>query len=1042
MRVLLATGSPPGYMLPPQLGDEQVNCGPDWPDETGPDGRVRSIRTPAGPYDLTLVAAKLPPGQEPDIVACLVDSSRRSLPRNLSSFRCPRVLLLADTHHLGSPLIGALRYIASEPYTRVVVLYDRHHASFLMASGLRDLHWFPGLTFPHGDAAVRAARRDGSRASRIAFVGQVGKHHPRRPRLFDALKARGLPLSAQPLPQVEALGFYGASLVGLNASLNGDLNLRTFEILAAGGALLTDRLAPSSGLGSILADGREMATYGSPEEMVERAAHLIAHPGEALAMGVAGAEWFDQNMGEARRRAAFRDLAFDGTHVPGFEFSTAEKTRVYFGGNMNLLLRGMMVYEAVQEIHRLEETVQVALDEDAPAEFGEMCATLPRVGITEVGGPADLSVVCASKIPAHSLMGSKNIWCWDIKATEVEGITKALTAQGFTVASRDVALFTRSVRVLPEISASSLAEQGRALFTKGDLKGALEHGQAALAKDTHCVPALVLIGELALAREGAKLAERVLSQAMDLRPGDPAIELLLGDALCMQGKLGAAAECFKSVLESCPNDLRALLAFARLRAFENDLPAAVTLLRHAARNHPASAVAMQELGNCLKKGGALLEALQWHRRALGYRDAIPLPRTGARRRALFVAQHPSTWTSMASIHEAFRADPRWETTLVALPYNHPYFPDAADREAIFGFLEKEGLPFVRWNTFELKPDCADVVFLQNPYDITRPSGWRTQELMRVIPRIAYAPYAIEIGGTSEDTMYQFNQPLQNLAWAVFARSEEHRALFAKHGRAGNAHVIATGHPKFDLLCSLPPVAPDSDLAAFARGRPVVLWNPHFDVRPDGSGYSTFLTWWKFLPEECARRPDMAFIIRPHPLFFTTLEARKLLTREQIDGFLKACADAGNVLIDRGPSYLGVFAIADAIVSDGASFLIEFGATGKPVCYLHNPKGPLARLDYEVDLAFVREKCAWALKEDDLRRFLDGVRRVDARELDGSAASARRALSVNPDGAGRAIRRAVDARLDAELQAMDFQNGRENNAGARSARSGGDTVIGY
>ena len=66
MRVLLATGSPPGYMLPPQLGDEQVNCGPDWPDETGPDGRVRSIRTPAGPYDLTLVAAKLPPGQQPD----------------------------------------------------------------------------------------------------------------------------------------------------------------------------------------------------------------------------------------------------------------------------------------------------------------------------------------------------------------------------------------------------------------------------------------------------------------------------------------------------------------------------------------------------------------------------------------------------------------------------------------------------------------------------------------------------------------------------------------------------------------------------------------------------------------------------------------------------------------------------------------------------------------------------------------------------------------------------------------------------------------
>ena len=70
-----------------------------------------------------------------------------------------------------------------------------------------------------------------------------------------------------------AVGFYGASLVGFNTSRNGELGLRVFEVLAAGAALLTDRLAPESGIGGLLADLHDFASYGSLEELVERAAH-------------------------------------------------------------------------------------------------------------------------------------------------------------------------------------------------------------------------------------------------------------------------------------------------------------------------------------------------------------------------------------------------------------------------------------------------------------------------------------------------------------------------------------------------------------------------------------------------------------------------------------------------------------------------------------------------------------------------------------------------------------------------------------------------
>lgn len=1021
MRVLFSTSSPARYMMPPVFGDEQVNCGPDWRDERALDGRVCSLATPAGEYDLAAVAAKLPPEQRPDVVVCLVDASWRNVPRNLAAFNCPQVLLVADTHHQRSPLIGMLRYLASESFARVVFLYDRHHAAFFHAAGFRQLHWFPGLTFPHSDAVVQAARR-AVREPQLAFVGQAGSLHPRRARLLAALAQRGVKVAARPLRQRDALGHYGASLLGFNASLNGDLNLRVFEILAAGAGLLTDRLAPAAGLARLFPDGRELAVYAGEAELAAMAGEWLGRPAEARALGAAGAKWFDAHLGERRRRAAFQALAFDGVSLPEFEFDVDETTRVFFEGDTDRLLQGVMVYEGVQELHRQQETVTVELGPQAPAELAGLFSTLARVRITSPGEePApDLAVFGRGEMEAVGATRAARLWCHDAVPADFDELEQELGAAGFSLESREVAVLLRTEKAAaappPALASAAGVARAREFFTRGNLKAALDLARDALARDRRCVAALVLLGEIALARQGGAIAEKVFRQALQLQPGDPMIETQLADALRAQGKLRPAADGLEGVLRARPHDLDASLALARLRQAEDQPKLAEAVLRDAARHHPTAAAVAQDLGDLLKRRGRVFEALGWHRRALGCTDEIPPARDAGKRRVVLVVQHASTWSSMASIVAAFRADVQWETILVALPYNHPYLPDPADRTAIFSFLEKEGVPFVRWDRFTLAAGCADVLFLQNPYDVTRPAGWTTRELLRVAPRLAYAPYAIEIGGTIEDATNQFNLPLQNLGWAVFARSEAHRALFAQHGRAGNAHVMVTGHPKFDLLCNLSDRAPDAGLAAFARGRPVVLWNPHFDLRPDGSGYSTFLTWWKFLPAEFARRPELALVIRPHPLFFTTLEARRLLTRAQIDDFLGRCEAAGNIRVDRSPTYLAVFALADALISDGASFLIEYGVTGKPVCYLHNPRGPLAHLHYEVDLDFVRKECVWAESEGDLCRFLERVKTVRGAVPPERVAAMQRLLSVNPQGAGVAIKRAVEARLAAEAGA--------------------------
>jgi glycosyltransferase involved in cell wall biosynthesis len=443
MRLLYLTGSPARYMAPPVLAEEQINAGPDWADETAADGRVRSLATPVGEYELGDVLARLPADQRPDAVVAVVDASWRHVPRRVDAFRGPKVLLIADTHHLRSPLLGMLRYIAEERYDRHVLLYDRHHAALFASAGIGSLFWQPGLTFPHDDAVVHAARR-ARRAARIAFVGQAGRFHPRRLRLLEALEARRLAVESRAVGQREGLAFYGASLLGFNASLNGDLNLRALEILAGGAALLTDRLAPDAGLGLLGADGRELLAYGDAAELAELAERALADPAGTAAVGAAGAACFDRHWSAARRRGRFEAMLRDGRAEPAFALPEPGPA-VFFPGDTDRLLGAAMVYEGLQELHRTQETVQVALGAGVPDDFAALCRTLPRVAV----GPAD--AVAAPDLLAFSRTAAEvatttaadRLWCCDALPGDFPVLAEALAPAGYRLVSEAVAVLCR-----------------------------------------------------------------------------------------------------------------------------------------------------------------------------------------------------------------------------------------------------------------------------------------------------------------------------------------------------------------------------------------------------------------------------------------------------------------------------------------------------------------------------------------------------------------------------------------------------------------------
>lgn len=336
--------APPDYYRHPLFSEREVFCGPDCPTvETG-DG-FASLNTAPGEYDLAAVVARLPAHQRPELIVVKADATRRNLPRGLDRLPGTKVLLVGDTHHFAAPLRTLLAYGAMEEFDAVMLDHTRQHAHAFLEAGFERVYWVPAV-----DYALR--RRDIPPAfqSPLTFVGQVGAFHPWRRHVLQRLTAAGLPLLAMRAEPERAADVYASSQVTLNVSLNGDLNLRVFEALGAGGFLLTDALSPDAGLERCFTPGRHLATYRSPDELVELARHYLDHPDEAMAIRRAGQAHLLEFHSPQVKRAQFFAAVFDDRVDPALEVRGERRGLAPLPARSTGFRRRLAAYEALQRL--------------------------------------------------------------------------------------------------------------------------------------------------------------------------------------------------------------------------------------------------------------------------------------------------------------------------------------------------------------------------------------------------------------------------------------------------------------------------------------------------------------------------------------------------------------------------------------------------------------------------------------------------------------------------------------------------------------------
>lgn len=293
-------------------------------------------------------------------------------------------------------------------------------------------------------------------------------------------------------------------------------------------------------------------------------------------------------------------------------------------------------------------------------------------------------------------------------------------------------------------------------------------------------------------------------------------------------------------------------------------------------------------------------------------------------RACFLAQHPLSFRSVESVWRSCARDPRFEAQVLVIPALSARAGGPADD--IGAHLRAAGIPHRAASRAWLDAWRPDVIFVPSSAGSSSHPDFSAESLAGVA-RIACI--ADDFGIGSDDMPPErFDATVHDLAWRVYAGSERARVLHARRGRT----VVVTGHPRLDALPAQLQAVPRT-----AGPTRTVLWTPGHDVRPDGTGRSTFLAWWKALPALVAREfPAMLLVVRPHRRLREVAIATEAITAAEWEEWTRWLGTLGNVLLDESPEPYAVFATSDALLTDGGAFLLEYLPTGRPICHLRHP----------------------------------------------------------------------------------------------------------
>ena len=198
------------------------------------------------------------------------------LPKN---FR-PAAFLAIDTH-LKKPFKKICRQAKHYDF---LFATQKEGAQRLSEVLKREVYWMPLACDPeiHKNENIE-------KIYDVGFVGSYGGGGSLREEALLCVKDRFKNSFIGNAPHEEMGRIYSGSKIGINYSLNNDINMRIFEILSSGAMLLTSAVE-GNGFDELFKDGEHLVTYKNKEELVEKINYYLLHDNEREAIAKRGYE--------------------------------------------------------------------------------------------------------------------------------------------------------------------------------------------------------------------------------------------------------------------------------------------------------------------------------------------------------------------------------------------------------------------------------------------------------------------------------------------------------------------------------------------------------------------------------------------------------------------------------------------------------------------------------------------------------------------------------------------------------------------------------
>jgi hypothetical protein len=148
----------------------------------------------------------------------------------------------------------------------------------------REVSWIPLACDPEIHKRVNVEK-----IFDVGFVGSYGGAASQREEALLEVKERFKDSFIGNAPYEQMSRIYSASKVGINYSLNNDINMRIFEILSCGAMLLSSEVK-DNGFEELFSEGQNLITYKDKKDMIQKIDYYLEHDTEREAIAQQGYE--------------------------------------------------------------------------------------------------------------------------------------------------------------------------------------------------------------------------------------------------------------------------------------------------------------------------------------------------------------------------------------------------------------------------------------------------------------------------------------------------------------------------------------------------------------------------------------------------------------------------------------------------------------------------------------------------------------------------------------------------------------------------------